>query len=58
MRSNGQAGDWIAASVCHNVPHRQFVFTFPRMLRGIFRKRRHFEVFTAIHPAEARRPRR
>jgi hypothetical protein len=32
---------WIADSVCHAVPHRQFVFTFPKMLRGIFRKRRH-----------------
>jgi hypothetical protein len=36
-----QTGQWIAASVCHDVPHRQFVFTFPKMLRGIFRKRRH-----------------
>ena len=36
-----QTGGWIAASVCHDVPHRQFVFTFPKMLRGIFRKRRH-----------------
>ena len=35
-----QTGGWIAASVCHDVPHRQFVFTFPKMLRGIFRKRR------------------
>jgi hypothetical protein len=33
-------GDWIATSVCREVPHRQFVFTMPRMLRGIFRKRR------------------
>jgi len=31
---------WIATSVCHEVPHRQFVFTIPRVLRGIFRKRR------------------
>ena len=30
-----------AASVGHDTPHRQFVFTFPKMLRGIFRKRRH-----------------
>jgi transposase-like protein len=36
-----QTGAWIADSVCHDVPHRQFVFTFPKMLRGIFRKRRH-----------------
>jgi hypothetical protein len=35
----------IAASVCHDIPHRQFVFTFPKMLRGIFRKRRHL-----LHP--------
>ena len=33
-------GDWIAHHVCREVPHRQFVFTMPRMLRGIFRKRR------------------
>jgi len=33
-------GDWIAHSVCFDVPHRQFVFTMPRPLRGIFRKRR------------------
>jgi hypothetical protein len=25
------------------VPHRQFVFTIPRMLRGIFRKRRRIQ---------------
>jgi len=34
-------GHWIAHTVCHEVPHRQFVFTMPRPLRGIFRKRRH-----------------
>jgi hypothetical protein len=34
-----QTAAWIAASVCHETPHRQF--TFPKMLRGIFRKRRH-----------------
>lgn len=32
--------DWIATAVCHEVPHRQFVFTIPKLLRGIFRKRR------------------
>jgi uncharacterized Zn finger protein (UPF0148 family) len=32
--------DWIATAVCHEVPHRQFVFTIPKILRGIFRKRR------------------
>jgi hypothetical protein len=32
--------DWIATAVCHAVPHRQFVFTIPKVLRGIFRKRR------------------
>ncbi|MGD7653931.1 MAG: IS91 family transposase [Verrucomicrobiales bacterium] len=31
---------WIARELCHPVPHRQFVFTMPRPLRGIFRKRR------------------
>ena len=34
------ASAWIAGCVCHAVPHRQFVFTIPRVLRGIFRKRR------------------
>jgi hypothetical protein len=32
-----QSADWIATSVCHEVPHRQFVFTIPKILRGIFR---------------------
>ena len=41
QRRTRQTGAWTAASVCHDVPHRQFVFTFPKMLRGIFRKRRH-----------------
>ncbi len=36
-----QTGHWIAHTLCHEVPHRQFVFTMPRPLRGIFRKRRH-----------------
>lgn len=31
--------EWIATAVCHEVPHRQFVFTIPRVLRGIFRHR-------------------
>jgi ribosomal protein S27E len=35
-----QTAAWIATSVCHEVPHRQFVFTIPRVLRGIFRKTR------------------
>ena len=35
-----QTADWIATDVCHEVPHRQFVFTIPKILRGIFRKRR------------------
>ena len=30
----------VRGTVCHEVPHRQFVFTIPRVLRGIFRKRR------------------
>jgi len=25
-----QTADWIATAVCHEVPHRQFVFTIPR----------------------------
>ncbi|MBL9155007.1 MAG: transposase [Verrucomicrobiales bacterium] len=33
-------GDWIARELCFDVPHRQFVFTMPKPLRGIFRKRR------------------
>jgi hypothetical protein len=35
-----QTGRWIAYDVCFNLPHRQFVFTMPKPLRGIFRKRR------------------
>ncbi len=35
-----QIGHWIAHDLCFNVPHRQFVFTIPKPLRGIFRKRR------------------
>ena len=41
QRRTRQTGAWIVASVCHEVPHRQFVFTIPKMLREIFRKRRH-----------------
>ena len=37
VRSTSQ---WIATSVCYDVPHRQFVFTIPKVLRGIFRKRK------------------
>jgi hypothetical protein len=33
-------GEWIARELCFDVPHRQFVFTMPKPLRGIFRKRR------------------
>ena len=41
QRRTRTIGAWIADSVCHEVPHRQFVFTIPKALRGIFRKRRH-----------------
>gem|GEM_PF-1256792 len=41
QRRSRTIGDWIATGVCHEVPHRQFVFTIPKILRGIFRKRRH-----------------
>ena len=40
QRKVKQVGHWIAYDVCFNVPHRQFVFTIPKPLRGIFRKRR------------------
>ena len=40
QRKVKQTGHWIAYDVCFNVPHRQFVFTMPKPLRGIFRKRR------------------
>ncbi len=43
-------GDWIAHTVCFDVPHRQFVFTMPRPLRGIFRKRRKL-LFHLFHVA-------
>lgn len=42
QRRSLSTGDWIAHHVGRDVPHRQFVFTIPRMLRGIFRKRRNF----------------
>ena len=38
--ASGSTSNWIATAVCHEVPHRQFVFTIPKVLRGIFRKRR------------------
>jgi excisionase family DNA binding protein len=41
QRRTHTIGEWIVTAVCHEVPHRQFVFTIPRVLRGIFRKRRH-----------------
>jgi hypothetical protein len=40
QRRTRQTAEWIATHVCHPVPHRQFVFTIPKVLRGIFRKRR------------------
>ncbi|MCX6874597.1 MAG: hypothetical protein NTW21_12445 [Verrucomicrobia bacterium] len=40
QRHARQTADWISTSVCHEVPHRQFVFTIPKILRGIFHKRR------------------
>ena len=39
QRKVRQTGDWIARVLCFEVPHRQFVFTMPKPLRGIFRKR-------------------
>ncbi len=39
QRRTRTIGDWIATGVCHEVPHRQFVFTIPKVLRGIFRTR-------------------
>jgi hypothetical protein len=41
QRRTLQSARWIAHHVCLPVPHRQFVFTIPKILRGIFRKRRH-----------------
>jgi hypothetical protein len=40
QRRTRQNAEWISTHVCHPVPHRQFVFTIPKVLRGIFRKRR------------------
>jgi len=40
QRRTRQTAEWIATRVCHPVPHRQFVFTIPKVLRSIFRKRR------------------
>ena len=33
-------GDWVEENVLAPVPHRQYVFTVPRMLRPIFSRRR------------------
>ncbi len=41
QRRGRTTSDWSATAVCHPVPHRQFFFTIPKILRGIFRKRRH-----------------
>ena len=41
QRRTLQIGTWIASTVCQPVPHRQYVFTIPKILRSIFRKRRH-----------------
>ncbi len=41
QRRTLQTGTWIATTVCQPVPHRQYVFTIPKILRSIFRKRRH-----------------
>ncbi|MCX6878722.1 MAG: transposase zinc-binding domain-containing protein [Verrucomicrobia bacterium] len=40
QRRARQTAGWIASGVCHEVPHRQLVFTIPKILNGIFRKRR------------------
>ena len=41
QRRTLQSARWIAHHVCLPVPHRQFVFTLSKVLRPIFRKRRH-----------------
>src|SRR5438552_18802215 len=33
-------GDWVEKNVLAAVPHRQYVFTVPRMLRPIFSRKR------------------
>ena len=33
-------GDWVESNVLAPVPHRQYVFTFPRIVRAIFARRR------------------
>ena len=35
-----QFGSWVTEEVLASVPHRQYVFTIPKMLRGYFRKDR------------------
>lgn len=34
-RRTRQTAEWISTHVCHPVPHRQFVFTIPKVLRGL-----------------------
>jgi hypothetical protein len=47
QRRTRQTAEWISTHVCHPVPHRQFVFTIPKVLRSIFRKRR--RLLTHLH---------
>ena len=35
-----ETADWIARDITFDVPHRMYVFTVPKVLRSIFRKRR------------------
>ena len=52
-----QFGTWVAEEVLAPVPHRQYVFTVPKMLRVYFRKDRRaapkskFLSFGAVHPS-------
>ncbi|MBI5910236.1 MAG: transposase zinc-binding domain-containing protein [Betaproteobacteria bacterium] len=48
-------GDWVEENVLAPVPHRQYVFTVPRILRPIFsrQRRRGPQETRAVHAARA-----
>jgi len=50
--------EWLREEVLEPVPHRHVVLTMPRLLRGIFRKRRELRLDLSQCGAEALTPSR
>lgn len=53
QRRSLETADWIAKDITFNVPHRMYVFTIPRVLRAIFRKRRKLLTHLFLQSIEA-----